>query len=82
MKCDFNAEMVGDGLYGAGELGIGGAEIVIFHNSVCSPAIWALDGEQLGIGPSWPKAFEDKTVGIAIATIRASGHCRLRERKE
>jgi hypothetical protein len=69
MKCDFNAEMVGDGLYSAGELGIGGTEIVIFHNPVSSAAIRALNGEQLGVGPSWLEAFEDKTVGIAIATI-------------
>ena len=69
MECDFNTEMIGDGLDRAGELGVGGTEIVVFHNSVRSPAIWALDGEQLGVGPSWHKAFEYETVGIAIATI-------------
>jgi hypothetical protein len=82
MKCDFNAEMVGDGLYRAGELGISCTEIVIFYNPVRSAAIWTLNGVQLRVGASWLKAFEDETVGIAIATIRASGHFRLRESKE
>jgi hypothetical protein len=69
VQFDFNAKMVGDGLYRARDLGIGGAEIVIFHNPVSSAAIWALNGEQLGGHPSWLKTFEDKSVGIAIATI-------------
>ena len=69
MEFDFNAKMVGDRLYRAGDLGIGGAEIVIFHNPVSSAAIWALNGEQLGVHSSWLKAFENKTVGVAIAKV-------------
>lgn len=69
MKRDFNAEVVGDCLYRAGKLGIGRAEIVIFHDPIRSAAIWALNGEQLGVGPSWLEALEDKSVGIAIATV-------------
>jgi len=61
--------VVGDSLDRAGELGVGRTEIVIFDNPVRSAAIWALNGEQLGVGPSWLKAFEDKTVGVAIPTI-------------
>ena len=76
MEYDLNAEVGGDGLYRTRELGVGGTEIVIFHNSVRSAAVGALNGIQLHITPSWLKAFEDKTVGVAIATIRASGHCR------
>ena len=34
MELDFNAEIIDDGLYRPGELGIGGPEIVIFHNSM------------------------------------------------
>jgi hypothetical protein len=69
VELDFDAEMIGDGLYRARELSIGGAEVVIFHNPVSSTAIWALNGEQLGVHSSWLKAFENKTVGVAIATI-------------
>jgi hypothetical protein len=69
VELDFNAEMVGDGLYRAGELSIGGTEIVIFHNTVDSTASWALNGEQFGVHPSWLKAFENKPVRVAIATI-------------
>ena len=50
-------------------LRIGGTEIVIFHNSVRSAAVGALNGVQFGVRPSWLKAFEDKTVGVAIAAI-------------
>jgi hypothetical protein len=69
VEFNFNTKMVGDGLYRARELGIGGAEIVILHNPVSSTAIWALNGEQLGVHSSWLKAFENKTVGVAIAKI-------------
>jgi hypothetical protein len=69
VECDFNTEMIGDGLYRAGKLGIGGSEIVIFDNSVNSAAVGTLNGEQLGVHPSRLKAFEDKPVRNAIATI-------------
>jgi hypothetical protein len=74
MEYDLNAEVGGNGLYRTRELGVGGTEIVILHNSVSSATVGALNGIQLGVGLSWLKAFEDKTVGVAIATIRASGH--------
>jgi hypothetical protein len=69
VELDFNAEMIGNGLDRPGELRISGTEIVIFHNSIRSAAVGALNGIQLGIHPSWLKAFEDKTVGVAVATI-------------
>jgi hypothetical protein len=69
VELDFNTEVIGNSFYRPGELSIGGTEIVIFHNSVRSAAMGALNGIQLGIHPSGLKAFEDKTVGVAVATI-------------
>jgi hypothetical protein len=69
VELDYNAEMIGNGLYRPGELRISGTEIVIFHNSISSTAVGALNGIQLGDHPSWLKTFEDKTVWVAVATI-------------
>jgi hypothetical protein len=69
VELDFNAEVIGDGLYCPSELGIGGPEIVIFQNSIRSSAVGALNGIQLCVHASWLKALEDKTVGIAVGTI-------------
>jgi hypothetical protein len=69
MEIDFNPEVSGDGLYGAGHLPICSSEIVVFYNSVRPAAVGALNGKQLGACASRSKAFEDETVRIAVATI-------------
>jgi hypothetical protein len=52
MQYDLNAEVGGNGPYRTRELGVGGTEIVILHNSVSSAAVGALNGIQFGV-VSW-----------------------------
>jgi hypothetical protein len=69
MKVDVNPQVNGDGLDRTGHLPIRSPEIVVFHNSVRSAAVGALNGKQLGVRASWLKAFEDEPIWIAVATI-------------
>jgi hypothetical protein len=69
METDFYPEVSGNGLYRTRQLRIRGTEIVVFHDSVRSAAVGALNGVQLGVRASWLKAFEDETVRIAVTTI-------------
>ena len=82
MQCDLNAEVGGNGLYRTRELGVGGTEIVIFHNSVRSAAVGALNGIQLHIRPLGLKLLRTKPLGLQSPRSEQVGIVGLRERKQ